>query len=643
MAFGDLKTVFVGNGNSVTASNIMSGTATVAVGDLIFAVFGEQTGLTASGVTDNLGNTYTAQNAGTLSSTVVSGRAFWSRVTNPGALTSVTIAATASAHDYAGLVAVIEGPFIVSPNDTSPANITTDITTPFACPATGTLAQATESVLSWMVANQSTVITAVGPNISAGNIANSTNVIVTIGYQTVGATTTVTPNFASAANPTNDVLGTMSFKGNPKPAVQPIWGSTWNIQFIPGRSDPMIWNWTIPFNQQNWPDTNPIRFTSPPVVRYNQNLYSAVAAQAPFKQVYWPDTTPVRYSTALSDAGIWNLVVPFNQNYWPDVVPVKLAAPFTQPYNINIFSPSIVPAPFVPIVWSAPFFPEPAPVPRIPRNLNLFTIGPVAVPFSQTSWSPVNAIKGNSSRSDAGIMEFIGPFSQTNWPKPYVRPYTLVPQSAGAIIDVTQPFAQYDWSKPFFAEPAAPFIVTRNLNLYGIAAPIIPPFAQRDWPQTYVRKYLPGQVYGALMDVSVPFAQYDWSKPSAFKSVPAGPQPLNLNLYSAVTAPPFRQTNWATSQFAEIVVRPAPQSLNLCLYGPFIKPFNQTDWAPASRIRASVPRYSYTADNLLLRAANLSRVKVWNGSAWVLKPTKVWSGSAWNIQEINVWTGSRWV
>jgi len=215
VAFGSLLGTLTANGNSIAATNALTGSVAVNRGDLVFAVIGEQTSLTATTATDNLGNTYTAQNAGTLSSTVISGRAYWSRVTNPGTLTSVTISATSSTHDFAAFAVVIQGPFLASPLDTSPANITTDVTSPFSTPATGTLAQANEVVIGWGVANQSTVWAATSPNLLGGNANNSTNAKVAIGYQAVSATTTVTPVFTAAANPTNSVLGTASFKAAP--------------------------------------------------------------------------------------------------------------------------------------------------------------------------------------------------------------------------------------------------------------------------------------------------------------------------------------------------------------------------------------------------------------------------------------------
>lgn len=38
-----------------------------------------------------------------------------------------------------------------------------------------------------------------------------------------------------------------------------------------------------------------------------------------------------------------------------------------------------------------------------------------------------------------------------------------------------------------------------------------------------------------------------------------------------------------------------------------------------------------------------SGVRVWNGSAWVIKPVKEWNGSAWVAREMKYWNGSTWV
>jgi hypothetical protein len=41
--------------------------------------------------------------------------------------------------------------------------------------------------------------------------------------------------------------------------------------------------------------------------------------------------------------------------------------------------------------------------------------------------------------------------------------------------------------------------------------------------------------------------------------------------------------------------------------------------------------------------ANDGYVKVWNGSAWVIKPVKVWTGAAWVIKPAKFWNGSAWI
>jgi hypothetical protein len=209
MAFGGLRSTFTGNGNSIGASNALTGSVAVSVADLVFAVLGQQTNLTAGTASDNLGNAYTAQNAGT-DAGVVTGRAYYSVITASGTLTTISITASSSTNDWCGLGAAIEGPFTAI--DVNVANITTDVTSPFTCPSSGTLAQAEEAVVTWGAANQSTVWAATSPNLLAGNSNNSTNVKVAIGYQATTTTSALTPEFTAAANPSAAVLGTCSFK-----------------------------------------------------------------------------------------------------------------------------------------------------------------------------------------------------------------------------------------------------------------------------------------------------------------------------------------------------------------------------------------------------------------------------------------------
>lgn len=208
MAFGDLKGTLSGSGASITSSNALTGSVSVSSGDLVFVAFGQQINLTATTVTDNLGNTYTATNAGTDNGNST-GRAYYSLVTVGGTLTTVTVAATASSNDYAGMVAVIEGPFQSSPLDKNLANIS-DTSSPFTCPATGTLTQADEVIIGWMVCTEgSATYSATSPNLKAGQVS-ATNMLSIIGYQTVAATTTVSPEF-TGTNPGASTLGTSTF------------------------------------------------------------------------------------------------------------------------------------------------------------------------------------------------------------------------------------------------------------------------------------------------------------------------------------------------------------------------------------------------------------------------------------------------
>lgn len=165
-AFGDLIGTLAGSGVSVTDPSDATGSVVVAVGDLIVAQFAEENDLTVTAVTDNLSNTYTAQNAGT-DAGAVTGRVFYSRATNAGTLTAVHFDTTASNNNWAAVAAVFAGDFASPPIDANASNSTSDVTSPFTCPATGTLAQADELIVAWGVANQTDAWAATSPNLLA--------------------------------------------------------------------------------------------------------------------------------------------------------------------------------------------------------------------------------------------------------------------------------------------------------------------------------------------------------------------------------------------------------------------------------------------------------------------------------------------
>jgi hypothetical protein len=210
MAFGDHKGSLTASVASVTNPTDLSGSVSVAVGDLVFGVFSQQTDLTAGGtVTDDLGNTYAYLNAGSDGGTAT-GRAFWSRVTVAGTLTQISVPATASANDASAVASVIEGPFATSPLDANPAN-TTNATGPTQdCPSTGVLAQADEVVMSSDSIAGNLTLTATAPGSITQTVARA-NISTAVQRRVVAATTSVTPQFDSAiAN--NAVQTTGSFK-----------------------------------------------------------------------------------------------------------------------------------------------------------------------------------------------------------------------------------------------------------------------------------------------------------------------------------------------------------------------------------------------------------------------------------------------
>jgi hypothetical protein len=209
MAQGGIRGTLTGNAASIPNPAVCSGSVSVSIGDLIVGICGQQTNLTVTACADNLGNTYTAQNAGTDPGSPTA-RVYYSVATVAGTLTAVNFTTTGSTNDWAGLAMVIEGP--VGSIDANIANTTTDVTSPFTCPSSGTLASANEIVIGWGAANQSTVWAATSPNLLAGNTNNSTNVKVALGYQLVTATTAVSPAFTAGANPTTCILGTFTFR-----------------------------------------------------------------------------------------------------------------------------------------------------------------------------------------------------------------------------------------------------------------------------------------------------------------------------------------------------------------------------------------------------------------------------------------------
>lgn len=208
MAQGDLRGTLTGSVSAITNPMVASGSVAVLTGDLVFGTISQQTNLTATDtITDNLGNTYTYVNAGTDAGTV-SIRSFWSRVTIAGVLTTVNVPTTASTNDASVVADVIEGPFQPSPLDANPAN-TTDGTSPFTCPATGTLAQADEVVMAAISLAANQTVAATSPSVLCGTVARA-NASTGQSRRVVSSTSSVTPEFTGTLATAAQV--TASFK-----------------------------------------------------------------------------------------------------------------------------------------------------------------------------------------------------------------------------------------------------------------------------------------------------------------------------------------------------------------------------------------------------------------------------------------------
>lgn len=216
MAFGDLRGTLSGSGTAIVSPVVASGSVAVQPRDLVVVMVAEAAKNTATTVTDNLGQVYTATNAGTLSN-VVGGRAYYRAVTVAGTLTAINVTMVNSSADYAVSAAVFAGPCITAPLDRSPANGIDEVT-PFSCPPTGVLTQSRELIFAGLALFRGqTAVTATAPLILAVNrasaAANSTNsVSAAVGYQITNSTGSVTPVFSAPGSITGGVEITASFR-----------------------------------------------------------------------------------------------------------------------------------------------------------------------------------------------------------------------------------------------------------------------------------------------------------------------------------------------------------------------------------------------------------------------------------------------
>lgn len=359
---------------------------------------------------------------------------------------------------------------------------------------------------------------------------------------------------------------------------------------IPDGLNPNLFTNPVPFNQVYWPSSFfPRAFAQPPSgfnpnldpkpfanqtpalslqrslpddvsQPYNPNLYTVAVAAAPFTQSDWAKPFFPRALQPSADS--------LNINLFTNPVPVANpapAAPFavralptpSQVYNPNLYGVVTVSMPLNQFDFAKPFFPRALPLPSDPLNINLFTN---PVPFNQADWSK-SPVRQTRPDPQAGLN--INLFTN---PVPFAAVYTgsrrlapLVPQD--------QPY---------------------NAALYAVNVVANPlPFNQYDAPlahRTLAAALLSDGLNPNLFRNDMPVGNADWSTPMRLRAVVDPPQPLNLNLFGVFVPPP------AQLDFA-VTSRPRPSTAPPSVFNPNLStndmPFSQFDYPPAHRVPAA--------------------------------------------------------
>jgi hypothetical protein len=207
----------------------------------------------------------------------------------------------------------------------------------------------------------------------------------------------------------------------------------------------------IPFAQYDWSKTKGIASKASDVYQPWQNFYSVVVT-APFYQSSWPSVQSVRSASPRApDQSYPNLPMLFAMPFFPvdgsRVRPASIPAPAAQSYNLALLG--VVPAPFVPIDWSKPFFPRIAAAVVPSLNTNLFQ-------------NPL-------------------PFVTTDRPKiprvPLVAPPQLLPLNLNLFKNLL-PFAQYGWPSAFDTPVPQPQLQPYNINIFSSSGATVPTIRQ---------------------------------------------------------------------------------------------------------------------------------------------------------------------
>lgn len=343
----------------------------------------------------------------------------------------------------------------------------------------------------------------------------------------------------------------------------------------------------IPFAKFDYPPVEQPPWSPPQAVPYNINIFTN---PIPFAQFDWSHPfVPTPYfplPTQALNLQLFTNPIPF----FNFIVQPLVALPFfasTVPYNVPLYTVTVVAAPFAQYDWPITKMPRPqvdatralnpniftnpfpftpidysAITPRISRapdqayyNLNVYTVVVVAAPFVPINYSksffPRALLSDASQATSINLLPDPTLFMQVSWfgsgstPRfnlPDQQPYN---QSLYSGVVVQAPFITIDWSKPFFPRALPPDPQSLNIQLF--TNPI--PFFNLDLKGVNKPTGTPDlsvpynvNLYGVV--VVAPFAQYDWSKPFPPRPAPVQAQPFNLNLFT--NSIPFAQFYWPT-------------------------------------------------------------------------------------------------
>lgn len=506
MAFGTQLGFKTGTATSIgTSLSVATGTSfAVRVGDLLFVTVSEQVASgngTCSACTDNLGNLYkTGLGGGQRGSGTIAVGSFYCISAKTGTITSFTITANGGTNNGCAVGVGIEGAF-EAVVDKDPASITSDITSPYAVPLTGTLSHAIEVVVAWGGANYGTTWTATSPNIIVTNATTAALGMTAIGIQTTSVTTSIQPNFATTAgNPANAVLGVSTFAQeqiSPFGVVRPHWDRP-QIPVYPTSMRGWISPAAVAPAAAATVQPGAISYRSPRTAAYPTSMLGWIspaaraAVAAPTAQYDWPlpRRTDYRARGWVQDAiraAAAVTTAPFAQYDWP--LPRRPNYPTSMVGFIDYDSYFVLP--------------------QVPANQYDWPLPRASTPQS-AGWitAAIQAAATPSTNNQPGAITYTPPraayypLSMRGWISPSTGPSPAV-----------NPFAQYDWPLPQQAARARAGWIQDAIRA---AAAVTPPFAQYDWPLPRQARYqAAGWISDAVKIIGRPFAQYDWPPPKA--------------------------------------------------------------------------------------------------------------------------------